>query len=262
MIGDTTTTMMWIDGVSPLLVLDAYIAAFVALLIIAYFGARKQHAYSPIIMHVHQHTHVDRARLVIVGVMLLAAVLTNLFINTRAPELSNHFPFIGAAVWLAILVTAGVRRHDWEILPETAKGSIFLLSLVLCASMMPVEELPKASWQSALTLGFVSSIFDNIPLTAMALRQGGYDWGMLAYAVGFGGSMLWFGSSAGVALSSMYPEARSAGLWLKHGWYVVVAYVLGFFFLLAVLGWQPDTHHKPQGPVVIGAVHSADPVRH
>ena len=48
--------------------------------------------------------------------------------------------------------------------------------------------------------GFLSSVFDNIPLTALALKQGGYDWGFLAYAVGFGGSMIWFGSSAGVAI--------------------------------------------------------------
>ena len=76
---------------------------------------------------------------------------------------------------------------------------------------MPVEKLPAASWQTALGLGFVSSVFDNIPLTALALKQGGYDWGVLAYAVGFGGSMVWFGSSAGVAISTLYPEARSVG---------------------------------------------------
>ena len=83
------------------------------------------------------------------------------------------------------------------------------------ASMMPVEKLPAASWQTALGLGFVSAVFDNIPLTALALKQGGYDWGYLAYAVGFGGSMIWFGSSAGVALSNMYPEAKSVGQWLR-----------------------------------------------
>ena len=83
-------------------------------------------------------------------------------------------------------------------------------------------------------------MFDNIPLTALALHQGGYDWGFLAYAVGFGGSMIWFGSSAGVALSNMYPEARSVGLWLRHGWHVAVAYVIGFFVMLALLGWNPD----------------------
>jgi Na+/H+ antiporter NhaD/arsenite permease-like protein len=90
----------------------------------------------------------------------------------------------------------------------------------------------------------LSAVFDNIPLTALAINQGGHDWGLLAYAVGFGGSMIWFGSSAGVALTNMYPEAKSVGAWLRSGWYVVVAYVVGFFFMLAVLGWNPDADHK------------------
>ena len=132
-----------------------------------------------------------------------------------------------------------LRRPDWEVLPETAKGTLFLLSLVLCASMMPVEELPPASLVVALGLGFVSAVFDNIPLTALAIKQGGYDWGFLAYAVGFGGSMIWFGSSAGVALSNMYPEAKSVGNWLRHGWHVALAYVVGFAVMAAVLGWHP-----------------------
>ena len=243
-VGDTTTTMMWIDGISPAQVFDAYVAAGIALLITGYFAAKQQHAYSPIIKNAHAHTHVDWGRIFIVAIMLLFAVATNVTINVKFPELAEHFPFIGVAVWLAIVVTVPVRRHDWEVLPETIKGSVFLLSLVLCASMMPVEKLPPASWQSAFTLGFVSAVFDNIPLTALALRQGGFDWGFLAYAVGFGGSMLWFGSSAGVALSNMYPEAKSAGQWLKHGWHVTVAYVVGFMVMLAVLGWHPDEGHK------------------
>ena len=253
-VGDTTTTMMWIDGISPLIVLDAYVAAFVALVIIGYFGAKQQHAHSPIIHHVHEHTHIDWGRLLIVGTMLVFAVVTNIVINVNYPELAEHFPFIGVAVWVAIMITVGVRRHDWEVLPETIKGSVFLLSLVLCASMMPVDRLPPASWVSALALGFISAFFDNIPLTALALRQGGYDWGVLAYAVGFGGSMLWFGSSAGVALSNMYPEAKSAVQWVKHGWHVPVAYVAGFAVLMAVLGWHPDAGHKaPAAPPVAAA---------
>ena len=87
--------------------------------------------------------------------------------------------------------------------------------------------------------GFVSAVFDNIPLTKLALEQGGYDWGALAYAVGFGGSMIWFGSSAGVAVSNLFPEAKSVGQWLRHGWYVAVGYVVGFIVLMAVLGWNP-----------------------
>ena len=119
------------------------------------------------------------------------------------------------------------------------RGAIFLLSLVLSASMMPVEELRLPTWQSTFSLGFLSAFFDNIPLTALALRQGGYDWGFLAYAVGFGGSMIWFGSSAGVAVASNFPEARSAVNWVKAGWHVVMGYVIGFFTLLIVMGWHP-----------------------
>ena len=37
----------------------------------------------------------------------------------------------------------------------------------------------------------------------------------------------------------MYPEAKSVGRWLAGGWHVTVAYVIGFFVLLAVLGWHP-----------------------
>ena len=253
-VGDTTTTMMWIDGISPLIVLDAYVAAVVALVIVAYFAAKQQHAYSPIIKNAHEHTQVDWGRIFIVALMLVFAVGTNVTVNIKFTELADHFPFIGVAVWVAIILTIPVRRHDWELMPETIKGSIFLLSLVLCASMMPVEQLPPASWVSALALGFISAVFDNIPLTALALRQGGYDWGVLAYAVGFGGSMLWFGSSAGVALSNMYPEARSAVQWVKHGWHVPVGYVAGFAVIMLVLGWHPDTGHKKvAAPVVVEA---------
>jgi len=243
-VGDTTTTMMWIDGVSPLVVLEAYVAAVVAMVIFGIPAALQQHRHSPIIKEAKVGGRVDWARVAIVLMILAAAIVTNVLINVHIPDTAGAFPFIGAAVWVAILVCTPWRKPDWKLLPEALKGSIFLLSLILCASMMPVEKLPTASWQTAFGLGFVSSVFDNIPLTALALKQGGYDWGFLAYAVGFGGSMIWFGSSAGVALSNLYPEAKSVGLWLRHGWYIVVAYVVGYFVLLATLGWHPDDEHK------------------
>jgi Na+/H+ antiporter NhaD/arsenite permease-like protein len=237
-VGDTTTTMMWIDGVSPIAVLDAYIAAVVALVVSGLIAAKQQHAHAPIIKDAKVEGRIDWARLAIVAVILVTAIAVNVAINLYEVP-SGVFPFIGAGVLVAVLVTAYWRRPDWSLLPGALKGSLFLLCLILCASLMPVEKLPPASWQSAFALGFVSSVFDNIPLTALALKQGGYDWGMLAYAVGYGGSMIWFGSSAGVAISNMYPEAKSVGRWLRHGWHVALAYVLGFIALMLVLGWHP-----------------------
>ena len=238
-VGDTTTTMIWISGVPPMGVLGAYVGAVAALLVVGVVGARQQHAYSPILRTSHAHTHVDWVRVAIVGSVLAAAIATNVAVNIGFVDLADRFPFIGTAVWLALLATVKLRRPDWEVLAETARGAVFLLSLVLGASMMPVERLPPASAMTVLGLGFISAVFDNIPLTALAIKQGGYDWGYLSYAAGAGGSMVWFGSSAGVALSGMYPEIKSVRLWLRHGWHVVAAYAAGFAVMLALIPWRP-----------------------
>jgi Na+/H+ antiporter NhaD/arsenite permease-like protein len=238
-VGDTTTTMMWIAGVSPAEVLRAYVAAAVALVACGIPAAIQQQRHAPIVRQASAAHPIDGVRLAIVAAILTAAIAANVAANLRFPELLDRFPVIGAAVWIALLATAPLRPPAWRLLPEASKGSLFLLALVTCASLMPVEKLPAASWQSALGLGFISAVFDNIPLTALALKQGGYDWGMLAYTVGFGGSMIWFGSSAGVALSNMYPQAKSVGAWLRHGWHVALAYVAGFAVMFAVLGWNP-----------------------
>ena len=260
-VGDTTTTMMWINGVDPLDVLEAFVAAGAAMLILGVPASQQQQRYSPITQDAAAGVRVDWPRVAIVAVILIAAIAVNVIVNVKFSDFSDRFPFIGAAVWVAIFIAALWRRPAWSLLPGAFKGSVFLLSLIVCASLMPVEKLPAASWQTALGLGFVSAVFDNIPLTALALKQGGYDWGYLAYAVGFGGSMIWFGSSAGVALSNMYPQAKSVGLWLKHGWHVALAYVIGFFVLYAVLGWHPNAPHKAKPAAALqtlgAAVYSA-----
>jgi Na+/H+ antiporter NhaD/arsenite permease-like protein len=243
-IGDTTTTMMWIDGVSPKDVLHAYVAAVAALLVFGIPASRQQQAYSPIVRSDATQVRIDWVRVGVVAWILLLAIVVNVATNVRFPGSADRFPFLGAAVWVALLAAAAVRPPDWSVLPAALRGTVFLLCLVLAASMMPVEHLPPASWQTAFGLGFVSAVFDNIPLTKLALEQGGYDWGGLAYAVGFGGSMIWFGSSAGVAITRLFPEARSVGRWLAAGWHIALAYVVGFAVFLAIVGWQPHPAHR------------------
>ncbi len=231
-VGDTTTTMMWIEGVSAFDVLHAYVAAVPALLFFAVFAAQQQQAYQPIQRdEVGEHA-IAWPRLIAVGLILIGAIAANVLLD---------FPAVG--VWAAIVVAAIFTRTDWKVVPASLKGTLFLLTLVTCASLMPVDTLPGASWQTAFGLGWVSAVFDNIPLTKLALEQGGYDWGMLAYTVGFGGSMVWFGSSAGVALANIYPEARYTLQWIRRGWFVPVGYTVGFFALLLVNGWNPLPAH-------------------
>ncbi len=232
-VGDTTTTLMWIDGVNPLWVLHAFVASAAAFCIFGVFGSLQQARVQPIIKSQVKSDQIDKGKILIVVLILAGAILTNYLFG---------FPALG--VWIVLLIGSFFRKTSWNEIGNSWKGTVFLLSLVTCASLMPVEELPPASWHSAFVLGFVSAVFDNIPLTKICLDQGGYDWGIVSFAVGFGGSMIWFGSSAGVALSNMFPELKHTVNYLKKGWHVTVAYIIGFFIMLGVVGWNPHPAHK------------------
>ena len=239
-IGDTTTTMLWIAGVSPLSVLDAYVAATCALFVSGIPASLAQHKYAPIVKDPPSGLRISFRYVAAVVITLAAAIGANVGAHLFDAHILDEVPLIGLSVATAILLTIPIARPDWSVLPSAARGAIFLISLVSAASMMPVKSLPSPSWETTLGLGFVSAVFDNIPLTALAIKQDNYDWGLLAYAVGFGGSMIWFGSSAGVAVAGLMGEARSVVRWLREGWPVVVAYIAGFFVMLAVLGWNPE----------------------
>ena len=226
-IGDTTTTMMWIAGVPAITFLKAFLGAGTAIVFSGIIASRHQQTFQPF-MRRKAITSVDRARLFIVGIIILGTIAANVGVD---------FPAVG--LWAGIFVGAFIRSTPWRELQRAYKGNLFLILLVLSASFMPVQALPPATWQSALGLGFVSAIFDNIPLTALAIYQGGYDWGVLAYTVGYGGSLIWFGSSAGVAITSVFPQAKKTLPWIIDGWHAYAGYVLGFFVMLAATGWNP-----------------------
>jgi Na+/H+ antiporter NhaD/arsenite permease-like protein len=249
-VGDTTTTMVWLAGVSPLAVLEAAVGAAVAVAFFGVFASRQQHALQPLVREPQHDQPVDFAHVGIVVAILVAAIWTNV-----------QFGLPAAGVWGAILLGGLVRKPDWRVVPGAATGALFLLCLVMSASMMPVDSLPDASPWTALGLGVVSAFFDNIPLTALAIQQGGYDWGFLTYCVGYGGSMLWFGSSAGVAISGLFPEAKSARNWLVQGWHVTVGYFLGFLAMYVLLGWHADGQPKAGAPEHGGRPAHGTPVR-
>jgi Na+/H+ antiporter NhaD/arsenite permease-like protein len=234
-VGDTTTTMMWIDGISAFNVVHAYVAAIAALIFFALISSHQQDRYQRIMKDPKKNVRINHAKLVTVALILAGAIISNILYD---------MPALG--VWIAILISSLLSRVPWKEVSGALKGTIFLLCLVTSASLMPVEELPDASWVTALSLGFLSAVFDNIPLTKICLDQGFYDWGMLAYTVGFGGSMVWFGSSAGVAITNKFPDGRNVVEWVKKGWHVAVAYVVGFFALFLIMGWEPadEKGHK------------------
>jgi Na+/H+ antiporter NhaD/arsenite permease-like protein len=240
-IGDTTTTMLWLGGVSPLSLLNAYIAAVAAFIVFAIPASLAQHKYAPIVKDAPPGLSIAFRYVVVVIIVLAAAVAANVGAHLLDAQMLNRIPLIGLSVAASLILCAPFAKPDLSVIPGAARGALFLLALVSAASMMPVKSLPAPSWETTFGLGFFSAVFDNIPLTALAMKQDNYDWALLAYAVGFGGSMIWFGSSAGVAIAGLMPEARSTVRWLREGWPVAVAYVVGFFVMLALLGWNPES---------------------
>ncbi|MGH8753640.1 MAG: hypothetical protein ACREUJ_07165, partial [Burkholderiales bacterium] len=71
-VGDTTTTMMWIDGVNPLDVLEAYVGASVAMVIFGIPAALQQQRYSPIRKDTPRGVRIDWGRVAIVALIPIA----------------------------------------------------------------------------------------------------------------------------------------------------------------------------------------------
>ena len=51
-------------------------------------------------------------------------------------------------------------------------------------------------------------------------------------------------ANAGVAVTNLFPEGRTVVAWLRYGWHVALAYVVGFAVMLTLVGWHPHTPHK------------------
>ncbi len=102
-VGDTTTTMMWIDGVSAFNVLHAFVAAGVALFIVAWFAAHQQDKFQRIVADPKPGVKIDWVRLGVVIFILVGAILSNIYYD---------MPALG--VWVAILIGAFFNKIPWH----------------------------------------------------------------------------------------------------------------------------------------------------
>ncbi len=241
-IGDTTTTMAWISGVSVLEIAPAIVGSVVNVLFVAFFAGRMQQAISPIQIDPVKNIRIKTEYLWwVVGILSFAAGV-NTIVNMSFKEYADSFPWVGAAAFIGVCVSfLPIRSLHFEfdiVGLRHAVGSVsFLLCLVLSASMMPIDQLPIASILSTFWIGVFSGFLDNIPLTKLALSQGGYNWAYLCYAVGTGGSNTWFGSSAGVVASGQFPEAKNIIRWVVEGWFVPAGFLLGYLAMIIVVSW-------------------------
>src|SRR5687767_1556061 len=125
-IGDTTTTLMWLHGVSPLAVLPAFVAAVPAFVVFGLAGAWSQHRFQPILADNEPGHPLVWRRIWIVAFILVAAVATNVTANLLS-EGEETAPWLGLALWVAILLTAPLAKPDWSVVRPGAYGATFLV---------------------------------------------------------------------------------------------------------------------------------------
>ena len=133
-IGDTTTTMMWIAGVSPLAVLHADVAATVALVVSGIPASLAQQKYAPIVKDPPTDLHISFRHVAVVIIVLVSAIAANVGAHLLDAHILDELPLIGLAVAAAILLTAPIARPDWSVVPRAARGALFLIALVSAAS--------------------------------------------------------------------------------------------------------------------------------
>ncbi|GAW96239.1 MULTISPECIES: sodium:proton antiporter NhaD [Colwellia] len=89
-------------------------------------------------------------------------------------------------------------------------------------------------------VGFMSSVIDNVPLTAALLKSGVdmkvTEWLMLTYATGVGGSILVIGSAAGIIAMSKINELNFIS-YLQNIFALIIAYTVGYIGVYFAANW-------------------------
>jgi Na+/H+ antiporter NhaD/arsenite permease-like protein len=234
-IGDVTTTMLWIGGqISPLKIMaSVFLPSLVNLvlpLLAVSYSLRGREIIAPPGQE-GQKRNIDvfeRNLMFYLGLGILIAV--------PAFKTATHLaPFMGILFGLGILWTVGeiVHRHKEEDVrrPLTLvhaltridmSSIVFFVGILLAVAALEHAHVLQtiAKWLEAtfgrqdvivILLGLLSAIIDNVPLVAATMGMyslGQYPpdsflWEFIAYCAGTGGSILIIGSAAGVAAMGM-----------------------------------------------------------
>ncbi len=254
-IGDVTTTMLWIGGqvttakIMKSLFLPSLISLVVPLVYFSFLVKKGE-----IIPALHQEevpleSGAKRVFFLGIGSLIFVPVF-------RA--FTNLPPFMGVLLGLGILwVLTDLINHRKDhlkvphVLTKVDFSSIlfFLGILLAVAALESVGILEKlaAGMDTYLKnkdlivtlMGIVSSIIDNVPLTAAAIGMYPLNlypadsklWEMLAYSVGTGGSLLIIGSAAGVVVMGM-EKVNFFWYLRKMTWPALIGYLMGIFIYL------------------------------
>ena len=108
---------MWLNGVSPIAVLPAFVAAIAAFVVIGPLGALAQHRHQAD----DEPGHPLEWRRIWIVAIILTAVSANILANLLS-EGEEIAPWLGLALWAALLLTSLWAKPDWSLIRPGARA--------------------------------------------------------------------------------------------------------------------------------------------
>jgi Na+/H+ antiporter NhaD/arsenite permease-like protein len=110
-----------------------------------------------------------------------------------------------------------------------AVGALYFVGWLGLAAVVYHPEVLGATW-SNIGVGFLSAIVDNVPVMSAVLKANptmGLDqWMLVTPTAGVGGSLISFGSAAGVGVMGKLPGIYTFGSHMKFAWTILVGYIV------------------------------------
>ena len=114
-----------------------------------------------------------------------------------------------------------------------AVGALYFIGWLGLAIVVYDPDVLGPTW-SNIGVGFLSAIVDNVPVMSAVLKASptmGLDqWMLVTLTAGVGGSMISFGSAAGVGVMGKLHGIYTFGAHMKYAWTIVI----GYFVSIAV----------------------------
>jgi Na+/H+ antiporter NhaD/arsenite permease-like protein len=110
-----------------------------------------------------------------------------------------------------------------------AVGALYFVGWLALAAVVYDPSVLGPTW-SNIGVGFLSAIVDNVPVMSAVLKASptmGLDqWMLVTLTAGVGGSLISFGSAAGVGVMGKLPGIYTFGAHMKYSWMILIGYIV------------------------------------
>lgn len=246
--GDVTTLMIFLEGKVDILdLLMLSLPAFTAVMVLALLLSRGMSDTVEISIKKSEVRTVD----ILIAIAFLGTIISTIVANVLFGIPPVLMFLMGMATMFLIARFFNDDEEEEQSILEYIRviefeTLLFFLGILLLVGMLKeievldsivrmYEVLPPSI--ANFLMGVLSSVIDNVPLTAALLKAGivmtEAEWLGLTYAVGVGGSLLVIGSAAGIVAMSKI-EGLTFGSYARYSAILLIVYAIGYLASVAM----------------------------